>query len=270
VLSEQAHDRGTTEEAEGRCLIPVLLYHAVGERGAGSDPLAVSRARFASHLRAIEESGRTALTVGEIAAGLRGELALPAAPVGITFDDADAATVAALEAMAALGLRASVYAIAGDLGTPAGLGAGELAALSALEGVELGAHSVSHPRLDELPTAHLAGEIDASKARLEDGIGEPVWSFAYPFGAFDPGVRAAVRAAGFRSAAAVKNAISHPGDDPWAIARWTVRRSTGAEEIAALLRGEGAPLSWSGERLRTRGYRIARRSWRRIARKDGR
>ena len=69
----------------------------------------------------------------------------------------------------------------------------------------------------------------------------------------------AVIEAGFISAAAVKNALSHWHDDPWAIARFTVLRDTPAEQVARLLAGQGAPLAWAGERLRTRGFRTARR-----------
>jgi peptidoglycan/xylan/chitin deacetylase (PgdA/CDA1 family) len=251
------------------CVIPVLLYHGVGTARVGSDALAVSRAQFDEHLAVIAESGRTLMTIGEIAMALRGTAPLPARPVGITFDDADHGTLTAVESLAGLGMSASVYVIAGDLDTGVGLSRAELDDLARVEGVELGAHSVTHPHLDELGGGALREEIEGSKARLEDLLGQSLDSFAYPYGAFDPRVRAAVMRAGYGSAAAVKNAISHPEDDPWAIARWTIRGSTGTAQLARLLRGEGAPLAWDGERLRTRGYRRARRAWRQV-RREGR
>jgi hypothetical protein len=73
-----------------------------------------------------------------------------------------------------------------------------------------------------------------------------------------------VIAAGFRSAAAVKNAVSHPGDDPMAIARWTVTEGTPAARIAEVLEGTGVPLAWTHERPRTRAYRAVRRRRRRL------
>ncbi len=252
------------------CLIPVLLYHAVGVVEQGSDPLAVTSGQFESHLATIAESGRTPVTVTEIALGLRGLAPLPPRPVAITFDDAERNSVAAVESLAALGLRASVYAIAGDLETPAGLQRAEVEALVAIEGVELGAHSVNHPHLDELGTDAIRREVEESRARLEDLLGESPASFAYPFGSFDSRVRAVVMEAGFVSAAAVKNAISHREDDPFAIARWTVRATTGADQLARVLRGEGVPTAWSGERLRTRGYRTARRAMRNLRERGGR
>jgi hypothetical protein len=99
--------------------------------------------------------------------------------------------------------------------------------------------------------------------------GAAVVSFAYPHGAYDGRVRLAVIGAGYRSAAAVKNALSHPADDPFAIARWTVTAGTPASRVAGVLDGEGAPHAWARERLRTRAYRTARRGRRRIAEKFG-
>jgi hypothetical protein len=71
--------------------------------------------------------------------------------------------------------------------------------------------------------------------------------------------------AGYHSAAAVKNAISHPGDDPWAIARYTIESTTSPERVAAILDGQAAPLAWRRERVRTRAARTARRVRQRLA-----
>jgi len=136
-------------------------------------------------------------------------------------------------------------------------GLSDLAALGA--DVEIGAHSVTHPRLDELATARVAAEITVSKTALESILQRPVASFAYPHGAHDARARQAVIDAGFTGAAAVKNALSHTGDDIYALARVTVTASTTARQIELLLAGEGAPRAQRRERLRTRGYRWARR-----------
>lgn len=242
-------------------LIPVLLYHSVhSPRAAPIDGLAVSRERFESHLRVIGGSGRVPLTISEIAAGIRGERPLPERPLGITFDDGYEDTPAALDLVCGAGLRASLFVTTGGIGSPGMLRRFQLERLAAMpEHVEIGAHSVSHPHLDLLSPAALARELGHSKARLEQLTGREAGSFAYPYGSHDRRVRAAMIAAGFKAAAAVKNAISHSEDDPWAIARWTVRGGTSDARVAQLLEGTGAPLSWPGERLRTRGYRRVRR-----------
>ncbi|HXQ01276.1 MAG TPA: hypothetical protein VN845_14585, partial [Solirubrobacteraceae bacterium] len=96
--------------------IPVLLYHGV-PASANGDPLAVAREQFASHIEAILDSGRTPVTVGEIAAGLRGERPLADHAVAITFDDAYDDTLDAVELLCASQLRAGVYVTTGQVDT---------------------------------------------------------------------------------------------------------------------------------------------------------
>jgi peptidoglycan/xylan/chitin deacetylase (PgdA/CDA1 family) len=246
-------------------VIPVLLYHSVCDRPAQSDSWgAVSLADFASHVDVIKASGRVALGITELAAALRGGRPLPGRPVAVTFDDGFADTYAAVEGLCGHDLVATVYVTSGEVGARNRLSPPQLAALASLPGIEVGAHAVRHRRLDELDDAELAGELQGSKAQLEDLTQRSIRSFAYPHGSYDRRVREAVIAAGFRSAAAVKNAVSHPGDDPMAIARWTVTEGTPAARIAQVLEGMGVPLAWTHERLRTRAYRTVRRRRRRL------
>jgi peptidoglycan/xylan/chitin deacetylase (PgdA/CDA1 family) len=238
----------------------VLLYHGVPSTVAEAGRLAISASTFAEHLDVIVDSGRVAVTVGDIAAGLRGERPLPERAVAITFDDGYDDTEAAVEALRERGLCASIYVTTGDVGAPGMIRREQVERLAlAGDAIELGAHSVGHPFLDELSVTDITREVRTSKQQLEHLISRPVETFAYPYGAYDRRVRAAVVAAGYSSAAAVKNALSHPDDDPWAVARWTVQSSTGAAEIEQVLSGRGVPRAWRGERLRTRAYRLARR-----------
>jgi peptidoglycan/xylan/chitin deacetylase (PgdA/CDA1 family) len=49
-------------------------------------------------------------------------------------------------------------------------------------GFTFGAHTVSHPNLARLPEPLVARELLQSKEILEDGLGAPITSVAYPFG----------------------------------------------------------------------------------------
>jgi peptidoglycan/xylan/chitin deacetylase (PgdA/CDA1 family) len=246
-------------------VIPVLLYHSVSDRPPSSDSWGVvSRAEFTSHVEAIKASGRVAIGITALAAALRAERPLPDRPVAVTFDDGFADTYAAVEMLRSHDLVSTVYVTSGEVGARDRLSPPQLAALARVPGVEVGAHAVRHRRLDELDDAELAGELRGSKAQLEDLTQRSVRSFAYPHGSYDRRVREGVIAAGFRSAAAVKNAVSHPGDDPMAIARWTVTEGTPAARIAEVLEGTGVPLAWTHERPRTRAYRAVRRRRRRL------
>ena len=180
--------------------------------------------------------------------------------MAITFDDCYDNTPDAIDMLCERGLRASVYVTTGQIDTKSMIGDEQLRLLGdRSDAVELGAHSVTHPRLDELRPSEVDREVGDSKRQLGQLPGRPVQTFAYPYGAYDRRVREAVIAAGFQSAVAVKNALSHSEDDPWAMARWTVRSTTSAQRIEQILEGRGAPRAWRHERLGTRGYRLVRR-----------
>ena len=70
----------------------------------------------------------------------------------------------------------------------------------AAAGVEFGSHTLTHPWLPSVDDHQLLREVVDSKLRLEDLLGVEVPCFAYPFGAVDQRVRAAVVAAGYRLA----------------------------------------------------------------------
>lgn len=241
--------------------VPILLYHSVADDSPSNGArYTVRPSVFCEHLRAIAESGRTSITVSSLADAIRGTRPLPARPVLITFDDGYADTPRAVEFALNVQLASSTFIATGRIGASDMITSGDVRVLAELgEHVEIGAHAVTHRRLDELGRVRAATEISMSRATIEEIIQSEVRSFAYPHGAYDRRVRKSVIDAGFTAAAAVKNALSHSGDDPFALARVTVYASTPARQIERLLAGDGARRAWKRERLRTRGYRAARR-----------
>ena len=69
-------------------------------------------------------------------------------------------------------------------------------------GVEIGAHSVTHPDLSTLSYADARTELEQSKAELERVLGAPVEVAAYPYGRASAETVNAARDAGFRAACA--------------------------------------------------------------------
>jgi peptidoglycan/xylan/chitin deacetylase (PgdA/CDA1 family) len=246
-------------------VIPVLLYHSISDHPSQDDRFAVSRAMFEAHIDAVEASGRATVRIGELARALRGDGSLPPRVAAITFDDGFDDNYEAVLSLRDRRLRSTLYVTTGELGTARRLTRSQVAGLARMAGVEVGAHAVHHRYLDELHDHEIVDEVGASKRELEELTERPVRSFAYPHGAHDERVRQAVINAGYQSAAAVKNALSHLGDDPFAIARWTVTADTTPSRIAEVLEGRHVPLAWAGERHRTRAYRTARRTRRRVA-----
>jgi peptidoglycan/xylan/chitin deacetylase (PgdA/CDA1 family) len=254
----------TSAPAAGR-IVPVLLYHSISDHPGQDEHFAVSPAMFEAHTDAIAASGRATVTISELARAIRGEKTLPPRVAAITFDDGFADNHAAVVSLTRRGLRSTLYLTTGPLGTGDRLANAQAHELAHMPGAEVGAHSVHHPYLDELGDETIAEEVGGSRRRLEDVVGARVRSFAYPHGAYDARVRQAVINAGYDSAVAVKNALSHLQDDRFAIARWTVTADTTAERIAQVLEGADVPRAWRNERVRTRAYRSVRRMRRRMA-----
>jgi peptidoglycan/xylan/chitin deacetylase (PgdA/CDA1 family) len=91
--------------------------------------------------------------------------------------------------------------------------------IAATDGLEIGAHTVSHPSLPTLDAKDLLCEVERSKRQCEDLIGRSITGFAYPFGDFNANSIAAVRAAGLSYACTTVPREIGPRTDPFAIPR---------------------------------------------------
>jgi peptidoglycan/xylan/chitin deacetylase (PgdA/CDA1 family) len=224
-------------------------------------------AELAEHVEYLVESGYTALHVSAFADAVRSRAALPDKPVLLTFDDgyADFHTNA-FPVMAARGVPSTLYMITGRAdATKVGEDKADYLSWSQLRelhaaGVEIGSHSETHPQLDTVPLWQARQEIQASKAMLEDRLGHEVSSFAYPYGYYSPLVRSMVVEAGYRSACAVKQALSAPDDDLFALSRVFVRGGVRSAQLEALMTRGTRRIVPIGERLAIIGWRYVRRS----------
>jgi peptidoglycan/xylan/chitin deacetylase (PgdA/CDA1 family) len=92
-------------------------------------------------------------------------------------------------------------------------------------GMQIGAHTVSHPILARLSDAAAQQQIADSKSFLEALLGERVGLFAYPNGKpgedYSPQTVAVVRSLGFDAAVSTTWGASRRGDDPLQINRFT-------------------------------------------------
>lgn len=245
--------------AESRA-IPVLLYHSVAEDPSdGQREYNATPDQFSQHVDAVIQSGRRVLPFVELGERLAARNLGAERVCAITFDDGFADNLAACRLLAERRVPATVFVTTSYVGKPGMLTPDELRQLAALPGIDVGAHSVSHPHLDAIDATEVEREVVQSRAALEEMLGDKVQTFAYPHGAYDSVARGAVESAGFVAAAAVKNALSHADDDPLAISRWSIETGVSLDAVKRVIDGDGAPLAWPGTRLRTRAARRARR-----------
>ena len=106
----------------------------------------------------------------------------------------------------------------------------EIASLGADGLVEIGSHTATHPVLSALPPKIQRKEIEESKACLEEILGHPVTSFAYPYGGKRDYLTSTVtllRAANYtRACANFPNGLCK-GIDPFQLPRILVRDCDG-------------------------------------------
>jgi peptidoglycan/xylan/chitin deacetylase (PgdA/CDA1 family) len=251
--------------------LPVLMYHSVSEAPpASARALSVRPAVFGAQLGYLRREGFTGLTFGELGRRRRTGEPLPARPIVLTFDDGYADLIEeALPKLIEHGFPATVFVTTGWLrdagrgaaGTAPGrmLSWAQLAKLAAA-GIEVAAHSHSHPQLDQISGTRLRADLGDCKQLLEDRLGRPVRSLAYPYGYSSKRVRTVAREIGYLQAAAVANATATPTSDPFRVPRLTVRRSTSAATFASTVNGKRIRLNYGPSRALTAGWAVVRRT----------
>jgi peptidoglycan/xylan/chitin deacetylase (PgdA/CDA1 family) len=252
--------------------VPVLMYHSIGTtttrrfRGFAVDP-----AEFADQMDYLDDEGYQAITAADLAERQASGTELPKRPVVLTFDDAyDDFYTAALPVLRKHGFPSTVFVPTGCVGLTAWFNAfmgGEdhpMMSWPALrdalaEGVEIGAHSHTHPQLDLVPERVARDEVTRSRRLLEDQLGVPVEGFAYPFGYWNRAARAAVAAEGFRYGVAVADLRMTPGDDMFTLPRLTVRAGIGVAGLARVLDARPTLRRRATSRARRAASRVIRR-----------
>jgi peptidoglycan/xylan/chitin deacetylase (PgdA/CDA1 family) len=248
--------------------VPILMYHAIAENpSAATRRLSVTPRSLDEQVAFLVERGFTGMTFSDLADAFETGKALPKRPVVLTFDDgyADFAH-AAWPILQRYDFPATVFVTTGWIADAGPHAAGapldrmltwaqvrELAASN----IEIGAHSHSHPELDQLADATLCRELADSRALLEESIDAPVRALAYPFGYSSTRVRVAARAAGYRCAAAVRNVRATPAADLFMLPRLTVRRITDQTTFGAVVNGSDGPV-FRRDRLLTAGWASVR------------
>jgi len=90
--------------------------------------------------------------------------------------------------------------------------------------IEFGAHTVNHPVLSRTSGAQLREEIANSKKTIEQKLKADVRHFAYPFGRdihLGSEAKRCVEQCGFTTAVTTEFGFNAPGDDPFALKRFT-------------------------------------------------
>jgi peptidoglycan/xylan/chitin deacetylase (PgdA/CDA1 family) len=247
----------------------VLAYHAICALPVTS-PLrryGVPPADFSAQLDLLLRANYSFIDGDSLLGFLEGRTTLPARAVLLTFDDCHESVEHAAEIIHSRGIPAVAFAISGSLAASAqDFGAiGPLLNSSGLlrlvtQGVEIGAHSHTHPWLTTLNRADLSAETTGAIARLRSaGVGAVRW-YAYPYGAHNERVRDFVRQAGVSAAFTVDPGFARREDDWFGLSRILIEYGeTGLAFRAKVETGGGLSRVRARLRVRSRLCQLYRR-----------
>ena len=250
----------------------ILAYHGVAPSHARQDPyfLRVAPDRFRGQVELLLDAGFEFVTVADLVRRKNGDGPPPPGLVALSFDDGlDDNHEVLLPILKEYGIPATVYVMTGYIGKAYPWIAEELDARLMTEdelrelaaaGVELGAHTVTHPDLSTLDHAECLREMVESRDEVERITGQKVTTFAYPFCRYGDAAVAAARDAGFAAA------VTCHGRGDWS--RFTVKRSmvTGKDGTASFVLKVAEAYQPLFDSLPGRAFRASTRAARRAVR----
>lgn len=217
--------------------MPILMYHRVADDGPQS--LArwrVSPPKFVRQIEWLRAQGYTTIGLEEWVHVEQHDASSLARRVVLTFDDAylDFITTA-LPVLAHHGFGATMFVPTGFVGgtadwdrafgAPAPLMSWQQLDAIAKAGIEIGAHTISHPRLAGLTDVQaIVHEVVTSRTVLKARYDQSIATFAYPYGDYDARVENVVKDAGFAAAVTIAPHSAGPlalgrlsinGDEPF-------------------------------------------------------
>jgi peptidoglycan/xylan/chitin deacetylase (PgdA/CDA1 family) len=206
----------------------ILTYHSIS---LGRSPMKIPPALFSEQMEWLKANARV-LSLAEVVKALQHQQTpLPERSIVLTFDDGfrDFDSHAA-PVLRQLELPATVFlptAYCGRTNSWPGqpewvdeepLLDWEQIRKLAEQGISFGAHSMTHPVLSELSGAEAEREIVGSKREIEVRTGRAPEFFCYPYGRWNPAVRALVME-NYGGACSTAAGVVEPDVDPFALPR---------------------------------------------------
>ena len=209
--------------------LPILMYHQIQRpplRGHNRG-LCVSPGLFRAQIRELASAGYSSASLDDL------PLKDDARRIVVTFDDGFLNTLEnALPVLQQHRWSAIQFLVADrqtnawDVppgGKPAPLMNDDHVREWLAAGQEIGAHTLTHPHLTQIPPTQAREEIFSSKKSLEDRFQIPVRHFCYPYGDQDDEIRELVQAAGYHTACSTISGFNTNQTDPFLLRRHMAR-----------------------------------------------
>lgn len=198
--------------------ISVLMYHMIGSE-PNNDAI-MSAANLRRQMEYLRDNGYHPITMQELADYVTKQAPLPSKPVCITFDDGyeDNYTIV-YPMMKEFGFPWTVFVITGDVGKTNRMTWEQLNEMADSHAVTIASHTVTHPKLHNLPPEEVRAEIEGAQKALKEHLGIDNPWIAYPYGDYDETVDEIAREAGIRLAVTTDSGRVHAGSYPYELRR---------------------------------------------------
>jgi peptidoglycan/xylan/chitin deacetylase (PgdA/CDA1 family) len=208
----------------------ILMYHAFAVGGERPSRFVIPRRAFERQMRWLGRR-RPVLGLEELLAYRRTHRLAPAGAVVVTIDDGyDDVRSEAHPVLRALGIAATLFVITQRMGEAnrwdpqeslvgRPLVSWEDARELHHDGLRLGAHTQTHRALPKLSPLDVDAEVAGSRDDLAAALGEPIETFAYPYGKWNDATAQAVARAGFACALTIDRGRNCAATPPHALRR---------------------------------------------------
>jgi len=201
-------------EGTGSTIVPILIFHSTRPY-IESDTPAVRRFvatpdTLEQELAYLRDDGYVSITFDDLVSHITKNTPLPQRPVILSFDDDwESQYTYAFPLLEKFGFTATFYIWTAVVGREHHMTWDEISTL-AKAGMQIGCHTITHPYLTRVKSdVSLRREIIGARTLIEEHVGVPVTTFAYPFGQYNERVAAIVREAGFTSARSTWPGVLH-------------------------------------------------------------
>ena len=228
-----------TAPAAGKAaIVPILMYHHIQDLSGASELVqtwTVSPENFDAQMNLVAQHGFHAITMAQLVGQLRDGKPLPSRPIVISFDDgwAEQNTVA-FAALKKYHLIGTFFVYTRPIDHAPYMSWAQLQEMSAA-GMDIQAHTLTHPHLRELAPDEAMKEISESKQILETRLGKPGIALAYPFGEYNASIIDMLKRAGYASAVTLAAGFNQRADELFTLHRIRVSYPDTLDDVAKRL-----------------------------------
>lgn len=244
VAGEAASLARRVRPAPSGC-VRVLYYHRIDDEQHRS---CVRPQAFSAQMRHLRSEGYEILSLADLHRHIEGKVPFPERAVAVTFDDGFADNYYnAFPILQKESVPMTLFL------TTAFIGTHELPVLRdrsgipplnweqvgemARHGVDLGAHTLSHPNLTELDDPSLEGEIAGCRVQIKEHTGIETRWFCYPRGDFDERVRNVVQRSGYDLSCTTREGVVSLDTDPHTLRRTFIANDDSLRDFNHKLQG---------------------------------